>query len=345
MNKKIYGLTMGALALGFMASCSNEVKNEPVTPDSTLPGMELAKAPDLVISSNNVGLAGNADLLGGSREGTLKYENDEVEINLAINNIHTLPNGEPKYDVEDLVSHLSIHVRSNTDVNVTLPVPAKYYCDQDDLYIYNDRSEGFKYEGSINKATYTLKAGAKYKVMELNADKNVKEEVEKTTKEDIVVTLNIEFLAAVEADDNTATEGGIRVWTDGITKELIDYCRWTYGDGINFDAFNYYNRANQYTTGSYAAWTLAGMKEALDLSTIEFTNDTEGYKGPDYYINAFTGDKVKGTEVLRDCTVAPIAEQAVWFYLPTKDQYSDNMVYVNKRFPGIDDGSQETGNE
>lgn len=56
MNKKIYGLAFSAIALGMLASCSNEngVIDEPNSGyEGELPAMQLAQAPDLVIWSGN----------------------------------------------------------------------------------------------------------------------------------------------------------------------------------------------------------------------------------------------------------------------------------------------------
>lgn len=299
---KLYGFAIGAFTLSLLASCSNNTNvNEPDMPEEELPAMQLAQAPDLVIWNSNEVFAGNAPQTKATRA-TTKYQNDEVEVNLAIQDVHE------KYDVADLVSHLSIHVRSNTDVEVVLPVPSTYYCDQDDLYIYNERNvDNWELEVSENSLTATIGEG-----------ENAPE-----------VTLTVAF-----------NDGNITIKTSGITNDVLAAVTAEDGDivGINFDVYNYFNRGNQYSTGSYAEWTLQGLKNALDGSTIEFVlKESKNQVLPDYYINAFTGDKVtyNGTTVDRDCTVKPVEDQIESFYAPSTGENGFNQVYVNRTFPGI----------
>lgn len=305
MNLKFYSLSLGALVLASMASCSNDVNDTP-NKGEKLPAMQLAQAPDLVIWNAAEVFAGEAPSVANTKA-TTKYQNDEVEVNLAIQDIHE------KYDIEDLVSHLSIHVRSITDVTVVLPVDKKWYCDQDDLYIYEERDiDDWTLEESENTLTATIGEGD-----------DAKE-----------VTLKVVF-----NDEN------ITITTKGIDRDVMAAVTDVNGDiiGINFDVYNYFNRGNQYTTGSYAAWTLEGMKEALDESTVTFTET------PDYYINAFTrlADRtpswVMGKEnkkVLRDCKVTP--EEGIFFGpfngSTNADAYNFyNRVYMNKlTFPNAD---------
>lgn len=371
MNKKIYSLAMGAMALSFMASCSNDVNNDgPKDPQAEgLPEVVLPKNPDLVISSNGVALAGTRALEGATRS-TVKYENDEVEINLAIQDVHYLPNGVQKYDFEDLVSHLTMHVRSNTDVEVFIPVPAKFYCDQDDLYIYAERNKEAKYDGYYQKATLKLFGDYKKLVQKVGeADTYVEGTLGET-----LVSLNIQFLPSGENQQE-----GIKVWTEGINETVIDYCRWNYGDGLTFDAYNYYNRPNQYTevANIYKLISIPKLKKELDKSTVTFGTGTYNANNvygslvpattndgtPEYYINAFTGQYVKGyapveedddatvepqepgsvdlenesevedetTEttpvtVLRDCKVKPAQE---WFNKAVIGSNGYNKVYLN----------------
>lgn len=299
MKMKLYGFAIGAFTLSLLASCSNNTNvNEPEMPEEELPAMQLAQAPDLVIWNSNEVFAGNAPQTKATRA-TTKYQNDEVEVNLAIQDVHE------KYDVADLVSHLSIHVRSNTDVEVVLPVEKKWYCDQDDLYIYNERNVN-DWELEEGENTLTAKIG------------------------DETVTLKVTF-----NDDN------ITITTEGINEEVLTAVTEENGDivGINFDVYNYYNRANQETTGSYAEWTLQGLKGALDDSTIKFVLEGDQVL-PDYYINAFTGDKVTDSEILRDCTVTPVEDQIKSFYAPSTGENGFNQVYVNRTFPGILESEQ-----
>ena len=336
MKIKFFSFALSAMALGLLASCSNTVENIDVpepTPGEELPAMQLAAAPKLVIWSGNATLAGTRAEAGATRA-TTKYDNDEVEVNLAIEDVHLNVNGETKYEIEDLVSHLSIHVRSNTDVKVVLPVEEKWYCDQDDLYIYDER--GLKEENwevdyeTLHQATATI--GGQEVVLKVEYG-----------KEDITIT------------------------TEGINALALSAANETNGDGINFDVYNYYNRGNQYTTGSYAEWTVAGLSEALNKSEIEFVDNSEynteidGYAWnlPDYYINAISDAKVKyaqaeGEEdVNTDCKVVPV-EQIDGFIVPEKEQFVRtvtvegvevnyyNWVYVNKTsFPWADQDEDE----
>ena len=119
---------------------------------------------------------------------------DEVEINLL---------GDNKNE-EYLESHLSIHVRAATDVEVFIPVPVMYYCDADDMDIVEKHIEDLMLHGGPIKTEYTIAGN--------------------------IVTLSIEFV-----------EGGILVRTDGINEEVINYCSLTYQDGITFEVWNYFN--------------------------------------------------------------------------------------------------------
>lgn len=308
MNKKIYGLAFGAIAMSFMASCNNDVKNSPETPnqDDALT-MEVNK-PDLAIWS------GNGTFVGSRAEskGTTKYENEEVEINLALNDVHNLPTGEQKYDVADLVSHLSIHVRAASDVTVNLPVPEKYYCDQDDVYIYNERkvngtlTSDATFKGQSNEVEYTFNWTVPGEGEEAG-------DLEQTATVKVEVTFN----AAQEEE----TEGSITIKVTGVTEELLAYTRSEYSDGVNFDVYNYFNRANQYTDKEYAAYTVPELLQVLNNSEVTFVQN------PDYYVNAFTGDKIEsGAEKYnRDCWVVPSDADA--FTGPTLGENGKNQVY------------------
>lgn len=118
---------------------------------------------------------------------------DEVEINLALDD----------KDGRYLESHLSMHVRSATDVEIFIPVPAKYYCDTDDMNIMLDKVENFVHGGP-----YTT---------EINIGGST-------------VYVNVQF-----KDD------GIRIFTDGINDFVIEYCRENYNDGLTIEVWNYFN--------------------------------------------------------------------------------------------------------
>lgn len=336
MNKKIYGFALSALALGMLASCSNDVK-EPADKgqesNETLT-MVIAQDPKIDIWSGETALVG--EKTRSDENGTTKYDQKEVEINLAVNDLHE------KYDIEDLVSHLSIHVRTATNVTVTLPVEEKFYCDQDDIYIYGERLK----EGTLNKDVYFKGSTSttSYKFTEPTTE----EEGEPTLIGE--VTVEVIFVQA-DRDENgniseaeDANKGYIQVNITGVNDKVLAYCNEKYADGVNFDIYNYYLRGNQYTTGSYASYTLPDLLGALNESEVKFT----GVTNVEYYINAFTHDIVKynNTEYYRDCWVAPVEgeghEDDFWgpAYIGTETEKNHwNHVYLNKaKFPAAQDG-------
>lgn len=123
----------------------------------------------------------------------------EVEVNL-----HGTDKGDGL-----LESHLSIHVRHATDVEIFIPVPMEYYCEADDMAIVQKHDQNHMIHGGPYKVEYILQ-----------------------DREDgpFIVSLNIRF-----ADE------GIYIWTDGINQDVIDFCNKHYGDGITFEVWNYFN--------------------------------------------------------------------------------------------------------
>lgn len=162
----------------------------------------------------------------------------EVEVNL-----HGTDKGDGL-----LESHLSIHVRHATDVEIFIPVPMEYYCEADDMAIVQKHDKNHMVHGGPYKVEYTLQD---------------KEEGPFT------VSLNIEFV-----------ENGIRIWTDGINQDVIDFCNKHYGDGITFEVWNYFNDALD----------IEELKEYLNGTTIKFLDSI-----PEKFINTIIN---KG-----DCTV------------------------------------------
>lgn len=142
---------------------------------------------------SDVDNGGDGDDTGSSDADVANKGFNEVEINLSLDDKNN------RY----LESHLSLHVRHATDVEVFIPVPAKYYCEADDMNIVLDKAEAFVHGGP-----YTT---------EYNIGGNM-------------VYLNVEF-----------KEGGIRVYTDGVNQSVIDYCREHYNDGVTFEVWNYFN--------------------------------------------------------------------------------------------------------
>lgn len=185
---------------------------------------------------------------------------NEVEVNL---------HGVEK-NGDYLESHLSIHVRYATDVEIFIPVPAMYYCDADDMAIVNKHEENLMVHGGPTKLEY-------------NINENL-------------VTLNINF-----QDD------GIKIWTDGINEAVIKYCRETYGDGITFEIWNYFNIPDK--EKGKVNISLDELQDYLNQATIEFLDDI-----PEYYVNAFyysyDDEGERGTEEnSNDCTVSVVDSQ------------------------------------
>ena len=210
---------------------------------------------------------------------------NEVEINLSIEDLHY------GYDVADLVSKLSIHVRYPGDVEVFIPVPKGKYIDADDMAIvmkheenHMGYNEAMPVENNTHTFTYTLKDS------------------------DLQVTLTVQY-----------EEDGIRITTDGITQEVIDWCYEKCKDGINFEIWNYYDIK---TSDGEKTSSLEELKEYLDQATVKFLDDE-----PDYYINAFT-------EEGNDCTVSIVDEQSDLFNEAVEGEHlngsSKNQIYENK---------------
>lgn len=191
-------------------------------------------------------------------------DTDEVEINLAIDDEHI--NGDY------VSSHLSIHVRAVTDIEVIIPIPMEYYIQKDDVAIVKKHTE--------NDAIYREEFSTRY---EINGE---------------FVTLTVEY--------NTDF---IRIVTDGITENIINYLRDEYNDGITFEIWNYYNIDR------------SSLKEYLDKSTVRFLDNIPGL-----YVNAFVNDK--------DCFVDIFEEQNNLYKDPVRGRHynnsDDNLLYRKK---------------
>lgn len=208
---------------------------------------------------------------------------DEVEINLAL---------DEKDNKDILESHLSMHVRSATDVKVFIPVPAQYYCEADDMAIVMDHKDAFVHGGPYQT------------VYEINGN---------------IVTLNVEF-----------SDEGITIWTDGINQDVIDYCWETYGDGITFEVWNYFNNPE-----TEELLSMEDLKYLLNHATVEFLD-----KVPGKYINSFGKEHGKyenedsSTHGNNDFHVTPVKEQEDNFDGPEVGEHlngsSNNDIYTNK---------------
>ncbi len=149
-------------------------------------------------------------------------------------------------------SKLSVHVRDTCNFKVFIPVPATAYCEADDMYIVEKH----------------------YDKMSYNEQTNVMERVIDGQK----VTLTVTYVAE-----------GIYIESQGINAKVLQYCRNTYGDGITFEVWNYFN---------IEKLTRAQLIEKLNLSTIEFTDNQ-----PKKYENTKVDDNVDANGNKLDCTV------------------------------------------
>lgn len=192
----------------------------------------------------------------------------EVEVNLALE------------DKDDLSSHLSLHVRHATDVEIFIPVPTQYYCDTDDMAIVENKKGDLLVHGGPFRTEYSINGN--------------------------IVALNVEFLP-----------DGIRIWTEGINEDVIDYCQENYGDGITFEVWNYFNETI----------SRDDLLSLLNRATVRFL-DSE----PDSYINAFTD--AGGHRNPDDCTVSIVEDQIDDFNNgkegPHKNGSDFNMIYDKK---------------
>lgn len=215
----------------------------------------------------------------------VKNLKDHVEANLAVEN---------KED-GSLSSHLSIHVRTATDVEVFIPVPKDYYCDADDLEIVMKHEPNYMIHGGPYELEYQL------------------------NDSELTVKLIISF-----EDD------GIRITTDGITQEVIDWCEEKCQDGITFEIWNYFNDTIDVET----------LKGYLNRATIKFLDGE-----PALYVNAFVDEE-------NDCTVSIVDEQASdfekgvegpWYNGSDKNMLQENK---NKKDNNQDNsGDPESGEE
>lgn len=186
---------------------------------------------------------------------------EHVEINLSI---------EERPNIEWLTSHLSIHVRANTNVEVFIPLPAKYYCAVDDLEIVNKHDIEFLYGKDSKVQSYYINGN------------------------ELTLTVSFEM-------------NGIRVNTYGINEDVIDYCQENYGDGLTFEVWNYMNlKVRDWNTGQdilgYGQENEIRINELRDLlnqSTVLFTPNI-----PSLYVNAFNKTE-DGSKFIDDCTVQP----------------------------------------
>lgn len=206
---------------------------------------------------------------------------------------------DEKTDGDYIATKLSIHVRSITDVEVFIPAPAEYYCDADDMYIVlSHKDEAYKYGDNSNVTTY-----------EVNGNP---------------VTLTVKY----EAD-------GIRVTTDGINESVINYLKETYGDGITFEVWNYYNSSITDEAGNAVDVTRDQLQTLLNNSTVSFLD-----ADPSQYINAYGAlsnyegeiKAIVGEDGLYypvDATTGDVLPSEYWTREPADSKYYALYTHVN----------------
>ena len=204
------------------------------------------------------------------------YAYDHVEVNLSVND---------KHDEGDWIhTKLSIHIRAVTDVEVFIPVKSEYYCNVDDMNIViSNALDLVKYIPQPTTESFTI------------------------TNQDNGDTYQVSASLSFEPN-------GIRITTYGMTAELQDYLNKTYGDGLTFEIWNYYN---------IDAIDRENLKPYLDASTVSFTSD------PTLFVNAFAPIGEDNHKNPWDCVVTPPAPYSIW-YERTYDKYYDFDVLYKK---------------
>ena len=212
-----------------------------------------------------------------------QHHSNEVEVNLSIQDTHS------QYDVEDLVTKLSIHVRYPHDVKVRIPVPTKYFVETDDLNIVEAHYLVLEKYGKDHSSVYNVNGNEVTLTVTYTDTNDMYEEIYDGNVMFIVVT------------------------TSGINEDVIDYLMEKNGDGINFEVWNYY-KFNEYDAqgnlissgGKPAESQIRELKTWLDKALISFVDNVD----PHYYINAFndTEDNPRG---VKDCTVTPTSKWIV----------------------------------
>lgn len=202
------------------------------------------------------------------------YSTDHVEVNLSVND---------KHEVGDWIhTKLSIHIRAVTDVEVFIPVKSEYYCDMDDMdIVISHQLDLLKYIPQPSTETFAIE--------------------------------NLETGDIYEVSATVAFEAnGIRITTHGMTPELQEYLRKTYGDGLTFEIWNYYN---------VEVVDRETLKPYLDASTVTFTSD------PTLYVNAFAPIGDDNHKNPWDCVVTPPATYSKWYERTYETYYDYDVLY------------------
>ena len=124
---------------------------------------------------------------------------------------------------------------------------------------------------------------------------------------------NLETGDIYEVSATVAFEAnGICITTHGMTPELQEYLRKTYGDGLTFEIWNYYN---------VEVVDRETLKPYLDASTVTFTSD------PTLYVNAFAPIGDDNHKNPWDCVVTPPATYSKWYERTYETYYDYDVLY------------------
>ena len=197
---------------------------------------------------------------GGNNEDLWTKIPEHVEVNLSI-----------EERLSYLTSHLSIHVRAATDVEVFIPIPASYVCEADDLDIVEKHRDDLMVHGGPTTVTYTINGET--------------------------VTLTVK----TEAD-------GIRVTTDGINENVISYLKDKHNDGITFEIWNYFNiKHSDWVDLTHDYLDLDALKGMMNQSTVKFLDKTPELYVNAFMWETGDAEFHEGHEGIfcDDCTVRP----------------------------------------
>lgn len=272
--KKYMFFAVAALAMTFAACSSSDDNND--APAQKLE-ISLVKPADFAISSNGVQIAGTQTrAYTASKEDIMAKILDEksnVEVNLSklTYDTHATAAEDAKYYY---ASKLSVHVRGNVGTTtVTIPVSAKLWAN------VRNQDDWLKFSTEISAAL--VKMNAEYAAQA--AGQNLK-------------------IAVSHAND------AITITLSGITQDVLDYCKTTYGDnkvncGVTFEIWTYYNGESYKNADNETI----KLKDELDKTTVAFTT------APDVFINSFGKVIPEGkneedaTKNPDDCTVKAAA--------------------------------------
>lgn len=202
------------------------------------------------------------------------YLKDHVEVNLSINDKHE--------EGDWIHTKLSIHVRSVSDVEIFIPVPKELYLDKDDMdIVISHQLDLEEYIPQPTTESFTI----------TNCDNGDEYEVSATVKFE---------------------NEGIRITTQGMTGDLLAYLQKTYGDGLNFEIWNYYNIDEV---------DREALKPYLNATTVTFT------ASPTLFVNAFAAIGEDNHQNPSDCVVTPPSGYSV-YRTRTYDKHEDyNVIY------------------